>query len=223
MTLGYGSTAFGFKDQILEDGPGIDDAFQNLEFAFARYLADILYSTCVGADGIDAELPGPARMLDLFKTLATRRVEKGEKLSWTVPVTNFPVVQQYTSPVSKRIQFRYLGETLKLTIQIREETLLDKRKQKSSAAPNIVHSFDAGHLAMTVNECDYPISTVHDSWGSTPGDMSDLFETVREQFVEFNERDPLALLLSGENASDLMPTRGSLDVSTVLESDFAFA
>jgi DNA-directed RNA polymerase len=111
---------------------------------------------------------------------------------------------------------------MQLTILVLEERKLDKRKQKSSAAPNLVHSYDAAHLVMTVTSCDFPTATVHDSFGCLPGDMEHLFETVREQFVDFHKADPLSELLKSESAEDLLPERGSLLIESILSSDYAF-
>jgi DNA-directed RNA polymerase len=100
---------------------------------------------------------------------------------------------------------------------------LDRRKQLLGAAPNIVHSFDAAHLTMIVEASPFTVTTVHDSFGCHAGNMNDLFRITREQFIKFYETDPLAQLLAQRNAVELYPPRGSLDITEVLKSDFAFA
>ena len=108
------------------------------------------------------------------------------------------------------------------TLQTWEEATINKDSQKTGAAPNIVHSFDAAHLTMTVVSAPYEMTVVHDSFGTLPGRMDDLFYRVREQFVEFYKSKPLEKLLSELNCKDLIPERGNLDVGQIVYSDYAF-
>jgi DNA-directed RNA polymerase len=73
-----------------------------------------------------------------------------------------------------------------------------------------------------VAAASYPISVVHDSFGCHAGNMGDLFMLVREQFVKFYAHDPLLSILTENDAADLLPDRGSLDVNQILFSDYAF-
>ena len=224
MTLGYGGTKFGFKTQVLEDTKTISSHFRNMQYTWARYMGDMIFSTCVGDEklGIDAALPGPAKMLKLFQDLAERSVDLDRKFAWNVPVTNFPVVQQYRFAETKRVDLTYLGARVQLTIKIMEKQKIKKSKQMSAAAPNVVHSYDAAHLVMTVNACKFPTATVHDSFGCLPTDMPEMFYQVRNQFVEFNKQDPLEKLLAAQDSLDLMPVRGNLVIESIMTSDFAF-
>ena len=115
-----------------------------------------------------------------------------------------------------------MDKRIQLTIQIMENQKVNKKKQITASSPNIVHSYDAAHLTMTVNACDFPTATVHDAFSCLPADMPVLFEEVRKQFVEFNQQDPLKQLLEAQDSLDLMPVRGSLDLQDILKSDFAF-
>jgi DNA-directed RNA polymerase len=74
---------------------------------------------------------------------------------------------------------------------------------------------------------------IHDSFGTTAGDVEDLYHVVRESFVEmYSEidviesfRDEINQQLSGKNQALLEPTpvRGSLDLSQVCTSRYCFA
>ena len=75
---------------------------------------------------------------------------------------------------------------------------------------------------MTVVSAPYQMTVVHDSFGTLPGNMDDLFYRVRDQFVEFYKSKPLEQLLGGLQSTDLLPERGKLDVSQILYSDYAF-
>jgi DNA-directed RNA polymerase len=158
----------------------------------------------------------------MFQDLAQRSNEKEVFLKWTTPVTNFPVVQAYRKPSIVRTKLKYGEEELKIQLQTWEEATINKDSQKTGAAPNIVHSFDAAHLTMTVVSAPYEMTVVHDSFGTLPGRMDDLFYRVREQFVEFYKAKPLEKLLSELHCEDLIPERGNLDVGQIVYSDYAF-
>lgn len=222
MTLGYGGTRNGFKNQIIEDTKQMGPKFRSMSHSWAAYFGDLIYFTSRGGPNQVAQLPGLAQMLDLFEGLASKAMDEDRKLCWKVPVTNFPVVQQYKKPMTRVVKVTFMGQRLELNATIFEDTVTNKRKQKTSASPNIVHSFDAAHLQLTINACDFGVTTIHDSFGCHPSDMGELFHIVREEFVRFYQADPLQNLLAQQNAIEMMPPRGNLDVTGILESEFAF-
>lgn len=216
MTLGYGGTAYGMGQQIIDDTRDMSEYLRDKEHLWGAMLGDLVFETCY------EKLKGPARMLHMFQDLAQRSNDKNVFLQWTTPVTNFPVVQAYRKPTIIRTKLKYGEEELKVQLQTWEETTIDKDSQKTGAAPNIVHSFDAAHLTMTVVSSPYEMTVVHDSFGTLPGNMDDLFYRVREQFVEFYKSKPLEKLLAELNCKDLIPERGNLDVGQIVYSDYAF-
>jgi DNA-directed RNA polymerase len=216
MTLGYGGTAYGMGQQIIDDTRDMSEYLRDKEHLWGALLGNLVFATCY------RRLPGPARMLRLFQELADRCNEKAEDLCWTVPVTGFPVVQSYREPTIKRAKLTYGDDELKVQLESWDDSRLDKEGQRTGTAPNVVHSFDAGHLGMVVAAASYPISVVHDSFGCHAGNMGDLFMLVREQFVKFYAHDPLLSILTENDAADLLPDRGSLDVNQILFSDYAF-
>jgi len=170
------------------------------------------------------ELKGPAILLNLFETLATEFNTRKEHLGWTVPITNFKVLQQYYNTKEDRPRLNFCKRRrIRITIQPDELNTLNKQGQKRGASPNIVHSFDAAHLTLIVNESPFIVTTVHDSFGSHPGNMEDLFRITREEFVRFYEADPLMQLLTECNALHLLPARGNLNLKSILNSEFAFS
>jgi len=180
-------------------------------------LGTLVYKTCY------EELRGPAKMLKMFQELAERANKKSIYLNWISPVTNFPVVQAYRKPINKRTELKYGEDILKVQLQVWEEATVDHSKQKTGAAPNVVHSLDAVHLAMVVHDAPYEVTVVHDSFGCHAGNMDDMFDHVRKKFVELYELEPLEDILTQLNAKDLIPKKGKLDVKKIIESDFAFA
>lgn len=217
MTLGYGGTAYGMGQQVIEDTRDISPYLRDKEHLWGALLGSLVYQTCY------EELKGPARMLRLFQTLAERANEKKVYLSWISPITNFPVCQAYRKPTTKRTELKYGDEILKVQLQVWEETTVNESKQKTGAAPNIVHSLDAVHLTMCIHDADYTTTVVHDSFGCHAGNMSNMFMHVRQKFVDLYKAEPLEDILQQLNATDLSPPKGTLNVESVLKSDFAFA
>jgi hypothetical protein len=216
MTLGYGGTAYGMGQQIIDDTRDMSEYLRDKEHLWGAMLGDLVFQTCY------EKLTGPARMLRMFQDLAQRSNDNDVFLKWTTPVTNFPVVQAYRKPSIVRTKLKYGDEELKIQLQTWEEASIDKDSQKTGAAPNIVHSFDAAHLTMTVVSAPYQMTVVHDSFGTLPGNMDDLFFRVRDQFVQFYKAKPLERLLGELGCEDLIPERGNLNVEQILYSDYAF-
>jgi DNA-directed RNA polymerase, mitochondrial len=213
----YGVTAYGASQQIIDDAPSVSDYIGTGERLWYAKLGRLIFEVC------RQELKGPGRMLGLFERLAELANEKEEYLSWTVPVTNFVVVQQYKRPELKRTKLRYAGKEIKVQLESWIDASLNASAQKAGASPNLVHSLDAAHLTSVVATVDYPITVIHDSFGCTPGNMEHLFNHVRLKFVELYEQDPLKQILAQLGVDELMPERGTLDVNEVLNSDFAFS
>lgn len=202
--------------QVIEDTRDMSDYLRDKEHLWGALLGNLIFKTCY------EKLPGPAAMLEMFRLLAEVSNNQEEFLTWNVPSTNFPVVQAYRKPITKRTKLKYGDEELYVHIESWDEYSLNKDASKAGAAPNIVHSFDAGHLAMTVNACDFEVSVIHDSFGCHAGNMGKLFKIVRREFVNFYKKDPLMEILKPMQCVSLMPKRGTLDLELIMESDYAF-
>jgi len=220
MTLGYGVTKQGVRDQIFDDTKNLSESLKFKDKSWSNPFGDLLRDTML------AKLKGAATMLKLFQDLANRANDKDKFLEWNVPITGFPVVQEYLKTKEARVRVRFCksnkGKGIQLTVQPKETGKLNKRKQATGAAPNIVHSFDAAHLTTLVYQSCFPVTTVHDSFGCHAGNMNALFHITRETFVEFYQADPLIELLKQTDSMDLLPERGNLDLTAVCGSDFAF-
>lgn len=217
MTLGYGGTKYGMVDMVDGDTRDISEYLRDKDKAWSAYLGHLIYDTCY------AELKGPAKLLKMFEELAIQENNKDRPIAFTQIVTGFPFVHSYREPQSKQTLLSYGEETLKITVQLWKESTLKKSKQKSGAAPNIVHSLDAVHLSMYIHDTDYPVTVVHDSFGCHAGNMEKAFVDVRKKFLELYEKEPLEYILAQMDALDLIPEKGTLDVREILTSDYAFA
>ena len=156
-------------------------------------------------------------------------------LSWKLPITDFPVVQHYTEGTVKKIYVQYgppLGarnttgyfqNTYQLAICFLEDSKPSQKKQSQGASPNAIHSLDAAHLMITINKCNFPVTTIHDSYGCLLGDMAELFVVVRESFIELYNANPLEQLMKDIDGNLDGIELGSLDLNLVLDSEYCFA
>ena len=117
----------------------------------------------------------------------------------------------------------YFSNTLQLAVCHIEDPIPSKGKQSQGASPNAIHSLDAAHLAMTVDACNFGITTIHDSFGCLLADMPKLYKIVREQFVRLYEADPLKSLMSDINGDISNVAFGTLDLKAVLDSEYCFS
>ena len=229
MTLPYGGTAYGLGQQIIKDARkhGIQ-LLAAMEHRWGAFLGREVFVNC------GSSLRRPMSLLRLFERAGMRAEEEGRFLEWTVPVTNFPVKQFYTEgevkklyvqygpPQGERKSTGYYENTLQLAVCYVENKVQSKGKQSSGASPNCIHSLDAAHLVMTVCECDFNITTIHDSYGALLPHVSQLSRNVRKTFVDLHKGPVLENLLKeiGEDIKDV--DLGTYDINDFLEAEYGF-
>lgn len=229
MTLPYGGTPYGLGEQQITDAKKHSiDLLLYMEHRWGAYMGREVFEDC------RTSLERPMRLLSVFEAAGRAAETRGEFLSWTVPVTGFPVVQNYTEgvvkktwvqygpPKGERMSTGYFENTYQLHICFVEIMVPSKGRQASAASPNAIHSLDAAHLTMTVCACDFPVTTIHDSFGCLLADMPALFKTVRETFVELYKENPLQSLMKEIDGDITGLELGTLDLSGVLDSDYCF-
>jgi DNA-directed RNA polymerase len=229
MTLPYGGTAYGLGQQQIDDAKkhGIE-LLLHMEHKWGAYLGREIFEDC------RVSLERPMRLLSVFEAAGKKAEVESRFLSWTVPVTNFPVVQNYTEGKVKKIWVQYgppltkvstgyYANTLQLAICFIEDVIPSKGKQSQGASPNAIHSLDAAHLALTVHRAEFPITTIHDSFGCLLADMPRLFTMIRETFVELYSSNPLESLMKDIEGDISNVELGNLDINLVLESEYCFA
>lgn len=230
MTLPYGGTAYGLGQQQIDDAKKHNiDLLLYMEHRWGAYIGREIFEDC------RQSLERPMRLLTIFEKAGKLAEADGKFLNWTVPVTNFPVVQNYTEGKVKKIYVQYgpPGEvrnssgyyenTLQLAICFIEDVKPSKGKQSQGASPNAIHSLDAAHLAITVARADFPVTTIHDSFGCLLADMPKLFTLIRETFIELYDTDPLTSLMKdiGGDLTDI--ELGNLDLKLIKDSEYCFS
>lgn len=221
MTTPYGVTERGIRDQLIKDGhtEGFEAKGQAADYLKEK-IVEALSETVVAAKQIMA----------YFQEVAKILAEANVPLTWTTP--NGSKVQQAYHVLARK-KVRVLSGEI---ILWEEDPLMQLNVGKNflASAPNVVHSFDACHLAMTVNAAyEKGIESfcmIHDSYGTHAADTDLLAEVLREQFVEiycvdrlqmFHE-EALAQCPPGIELPE-PPARGDFDVTEALESAFFFA
>jgi len=230
MTLPYGAKPYGLGEQVIADSKKHNiDILLYMEHTWGAYLGRELFAVCTKC------LERPMRLLSTFEKAGKDAERAGEFLSWNVPITDFPVVQhyiegevkktwvQYGPPEGPRLNTGYFKNTYQLSISYLENPVPSKNKQSQGAAPNIIHSLDAGHLTLTVCRSDEHITTVHDSYGTLLCDMDNLFRNVRECFVELYAQNPLERIFKDIEADISSVDKGTLDLSLILDSEYCFS
>jgi DNA-directed RNA polymerase len=175
------------------------------------------------------------RLLKIFEDAGKKAEAEGRFLSWTVPLTHFPVVQNYTEGTVKKIWVQYgppegcrlpnhyYTNTLQLAVCFIEDVVPSKRKQSQGASPNAIHSLDAAHLTITCDQAPFDVTTIHDSFGCLLADMPVLYKLVRETFVQLYSTDPLTSILFDINGDLSAVELGKLDITSVLDSEYCFS
>ena len=227
MTLPYGLTKFSCRDYIrdflVEGGVKSEIPLNDL----IGYFADILW------EAIGSTLIGAQEAMAYLKDVASSLSKKGEPIKWTTP-TGFTIIQKNFKTEVYRTHTKIDSpgglKTYKLRLN-RPSDKLNSRKQANSLCPNFIHSYDAAHLMMSVNEASCmgidDFSMIHDSFGCHASFVPTFSKVIKQQFSNlYIDRSPLVDLAKGYG--DLLdgiipPTDGDLDLTLVIRSDYAFS
>jgi DNA-directed RNA polymerase, mitochondrial len=234
MTLPYGATKYGFKDQLrteLKDRKhkaGGKPYILGDEFLCAKYLGTVMEQAL-------AQVVVKAReAMEWLQEVAAIASSEGLPVHWYTP-SGLYVWQEYTRNDSKRIDMVVCGQRITFVLSMRGDKI-NAQKQAQSIAPNFVHSLDAAHLQRTVERCHAEgirsFAMIHDSYGTTAGNATALHAILRETFVEqysgnvlADFRATIADQLSPSVAVKLppVPAMGTLDLEQVKSSRYFFA
>lgn len=241
MTLPYGATKIGMRDQLIdycrkarEDGDlealPVDEHGLPLEDTFhaCTYLAGLTYES-IGKVVIAAR-----DAMDWLQKAAGVAAASGLPVWWTTPM-GLPVCQLYRRPLTKAIDFK-LG-TVRYQIETTYDSdKVDRKRMAAGISPNFVHSLDAAAMMATIEYAEdngvTGLAMIHDSYGCHAADCNLMFTALRQAFVDqytpdvlARFRDELVAQLSEEDRKKVpeLPKAGSLDLAVVLDSKYFFA
>ncbi len=230
MTLAYGSGQYGFADQIYEDTTRDNPHFAGVgDRQAAQYLAKLTWKA------VQTTVVAAIEGMECLKKIATALAKADMPVEWVTPM-GLPIQQMYLSRKTESFQLRLGNASTRYRIYVTtvsENEDVDRHKQATGVAPNFIHSLDATHLMMSINEASKEgcvnFSTVHDSFGTSLGEAARLRRIIRQQMVKlYTEHDPLADFLRhaeellGEPLDIELPKKGSLDINCILDSKFVF-
>ena len=186
---------------------------------------------------VKAEVKKPYELMQWFIDCADAVVNSGNHVSWITPL-GLPVLQDYNQHEKKRIDNMIMGKRVQARVK-KYNRVPDKKKQKNSVAPNIIHSLDSSFLWLAVvnaktHGIDY-FSVIHDSFATHAGNTEEFSKLIRKTFVEFFSYDyvygdlyPRLLSLMNsreEKREDIhnIPIKGDFDLNEILEARHAFS
>lgn len=249
MTFGYSSKAVGMSAQFVEDlmkplqrdvAYGKIDkhplgATENEQFEAARFMAEICYSS------IKDTLPTVSEAMEWLQCVTEALARENKPIRWTSP-SGFPIAQDYRKTRRKEIKVFLYDRAIKSRTRTKsslQEELdqSDVKKATNGIAPNFIHGCDAAHMHLLICKmldegAAEDFFMIHDSF-SVSGDMWDLFHGVREAFVDMYSGKCVFEKFENEVRQQLsnpayefprnVPTKGTLDLEAIRESQFCFS
>jgi DNA-directed RNA polymerase len=219
MKTPYGITADGIAKEIFVD-LGFHDKFDQSQKA-CRYLAGKMLE-CI------AQIAFQACCLKCwFQSVAGILAKKHLPAIWTTP-RGLPVAVKERVVVKKRIANGML------TIwHVVDHSKINTAKQKVTIVSAFVHSLDAAHLMLTVNNLYSKrlrhFGVVHDSFAVHACDVDTLNTALREEFLKIHQQDLLGKFLldlqmnaPGAPALPDKPGAGNFDIRKVMDSEYFF-
>lgn len=233
MTTPYGVGSRGIIDQIAGEATKQMRAGKMPKFSVSTFNASKYLGPLVEA-AIGTETAAAGNAMGWLKKVASVAGNAGCPVRWSTLI-GFTGIQNYQAYTSEQVHVAWAGNRHRVSIQ-KPTFKLDGRRQNSGMAPNFVHSQDACHLLLTVNECNdngiEDFAMIHDSFGAHPSDVPVLNAVLREVFIDIYSGDVLMDLYIGMEAQlpaavfaklPLPPTQGTLDLAQVRESEFFFS
>lgn len=224
MTICYGVTAIGAKDQVQRQiielvGKELEPKEISL---MAQYLSQIILKS------IDEVFERAMRIKSWFDKVSQCLNQLQVPVQWFSPVG-----LACTQPYRVRKMVKVKTKLQSVSLAGRESPKVDKAKQRMGFPPNFVHSLDAAHMMMVAEGCrEHGISFagVHDSFWTHAADAPVLSRLIREKFYELHSRpileeiDQDIRLHLGSFAHKLppLPQQSNLDLEQVKDSLYMF-
>ena len=232
MIVPYSGTQHACREYIQDalaariEKSGGDSPFGDDLFHVGLYLSKHVWQS------INETISSARVVMDYVKEIGSYYAQANKHMEWITP-TNFLVVQPYFNTKKRLIKTHIDGNLVYLSYQQELQDSVNKSRISTGASPNFIHSLDAAALTLTVNKCmdanmgDF--SMVHDSYGTHSPHMPIMSQILREEFVRmYQNNDVLEQLRDhacqtlNDTSLPMPPSKGSLDLSKVLESEYFF-
>lgn len=221
MTVPYGVTDRGITQFMIKDKHVA--AFPKED----RYTSAVYMTTLIRA-ALDDTMSNARAAQAYINTVAYTLALKQKPLAWETPAGSI-VAQGYKNLIEKRVKTP--NGTLTLHVEP-EDASYDHRRAKLATSPNVIHSLDAAHLQLVVNDLAAEgindMFLVHDSFGVHAENVPLMRNILRAKLHEIYKDNQLEAWrssverLSGERLPEPPPV-GDWDVSEVLNAEYLFA
>ena len=105
----------------------------------------------------------------------------------------------------------------------------DVRGFMCGISPNFIHSMDASHMSLVIEDWDKTFGAVHDSFSTHASDVEELLALTKEKFVNMYDVDNFYnyiedQLITNKDGLDVdQPQLGTLEIKEIENSDYFFA
>ena len=166
--------------------------------------------------------PAAYEALEWLKNLAkSAHKNDSESLMWGTPTKD--IIHCIKNSIDTiDVYFSFNG---KISVGDFETDKPDLKKQVSSFAPSVIHSYDAALLKEAFSNWQHPITVIHDCIRVLPSDMDRAMDRVRDGFTSIVSGDALGSLADDLGVSEeQLPRLAQLDgdLSAVLKSVYMF-
>lgn len=221
MTFAYGSKTFGMATQLEDTLIDVKDEDLPLH---CRYLATLIW------EALETVVVAAFGAMDWLTACAAAVAPVAGVVEWSVPLTGFPVRQQYWNASRHMVKTTLCGQAVRLSTYRDNKEPLTYR-HKNAIAPNFIHSLDAAALMMTTVMASVEGVThfgmVHDCYATHACDVPLLASATREAFIAMYDgidvADDLYRQFSLVTEVPEPPAKGTLDIQTVRDSRYFFS
>jgi DNA-directed RNA polymerase len=227
MTTPYGVTKRSAIRYVIDDylRKGVAPVFSSAEhYAAASVLMNAVWPAI--GDVVVKSREAMEWLSSCAKVIASTQGDDIEGvISWVTP-SGFLATQSYYELEEYRIRTRIHGTTLIKVVSEKDST--DGKRHASGLAPNFVHSMDASHLHLTTAAAGRAaidaLAMIHDDYGTHAANAETLYRLIRSEFVRMYENhDPLVDFHQAYPCCSIPPSKGTLDLREVLDSQYFFS
>jgi DNA-directed RNA polymerase len=191
-------------------------------------------------DSINEVCQGPLKTTKYLQKMAEHELANGSnELSWKTP-SGFPVVYKANLQHEHKQRGTIKGLPGSKTGRIMHVVKIDvvgkttgekipcRRSFASGISPNVVHSYDAAHMANTIVAFNGSFAAVHDSFSCHASDVDLLQDITKMTFIAQYDVENFFDLLEDNlmeykpSFSATQPVLGSLDINDVQNSQYFF-
>ena len=205
------------------------DAGMTVKYGITRSVSSKLAKDLV--DTYNSLCSGPVAVKDYLQALTKHRIKELNYRSseWDTP-SGFHVISEKWITSKKQVVVR-LNKN-RIGIVYREVTSIPAIHEITSGiSPNYVHSMDASHMSLVINELNdagiYSFGAIHDSFSVHADDVDTMLDITKSVFISMYDHDVFTdmkkqFVGNDENFTIDKPDIGKLDLNRIKESEYFF-